>query len=148
MPAPTASVENMDRLFFDTNIILDVLEARTPWFPEAAECFALVREGRCAGAVTAITLSDIAYIQRPTDTGRIYAAFSGLLGFLEIAALDQTVVEATLQRQLPDIEDGFQLEAARRWEATYLLTRNVKDFPADAGMRILPPVEYLLVRKH
>lgn len=133
----------MDRLFFDTNVILDVLEERAPWFPEAAECLALVREGRCAGAVTAITLSDIAYIQRPADTTKVYAAFARLLGFLEIASVDQTVVEATLQRQLTDMEDGFQLEAARQWHATYLLTRNVKDFPSDSGIRILPPAEYL-----
>jgi len=133
----------MDRLFFDTNVILDVLEERAPWFPEATECLALVRDGRCAGAVTAITLSDIAYIQRPADTGKVYAIFARLLGFLEIASVDQTVVETTLQRQLADIEDGFQLEAARQWHATCLLTRNVMDFPTDAGIPILPPAEYL-----
>ncbi|MGJ3242177.1 MAG: type II toxin-antitoxin system VapC family toxin [Opitutales bacterium] len=133
----------MDRLFFDTNVILDVLEERAPWFPEAAECLALVREGRCAGAVTAITLSDIAYIQRPADTARVYATFVRLLGFLEIASVDQVVVEASLHRELADIEDGFQLEAARQWHATYLLTRNVKDFPTDAEIRVLPPAEYL-----
>jgi len=26
----------MDRLFFDTNVLLDVLEERAPWFPESA----------------------------------------------------------------------------------------------------------------
>ena len=135
----------MDRLLFDTNVILDVLEERAPWFPEAAECLALVREGRCAGAVTAITLSDIAYIQRPADTAKVYATFARLLSFLEIASVDQSVVEATLRRQLADIEDGFQLEAARQWNATHLLTRNVKDFPSNAGIRILPPAEYLPV---
>lgn len=133
----------MDRLFFDTNVILDMLEERSPWFPEATECLALVRKERCAGAVTAITLSDIAYIQRPADAGKVYAVFKRLLGFLEIAAVDQTVVEATLHRRLADIEDGFQLEAARQWNATHLLTRNVKDFPSDAGIRILTPTAYL-----
>lgn len=136
----------MDRLFFDTNVILDVLEERAPWFPEATQCLALVREGHCAGAVTAITLSDIAYIQRPANTDKVYAAFARLLGFLEIASLDQTVVTATLQRQLADIEDGFQLEAAKQWNATYLLTRNVKDFPDKAGIRILTPSAYLELR--
>lgn len=133
----------MDRLFFDTNVILDVLEERAPWFPEATECLALVREGHCAGAITAITLSDIAYIQRPADAGKVYAAFARLLGFLEIASVDQAVVEASLHRQLADIEDGFQLEAALQWNATHLLTRNVKDFPSDAAIRILPPSAYL-----
>lgn len=77
----------MDKRFFDTNVLLDVLERRDPWFPEAVECLGLARAGRCVGAVCAIALSDIAYIQRATDTAKIYAAFEQLVGFLDIATL-------------------------------------------------------------
>jgi hypothetical protein len=55
MPVPPASAASMHGLFFDTNVILDILEERAPWFPEATACFALVHEGRCAGAATALT---------------------------------------------------------------------------------------------
>lgn len=133
----------MDRLFLDTNVLLDVLEERAPWFPEAAKCLALARGGRCVGGVSALSLSDIAYIQRKADTAKIYAVFERLLEFLEIAPLDKTAVAATIARRLPDVEDGFQLEAALQWEASHLLTRNIKDFPADARLQIISPTEYL-----
>lgn len=143
MPDPPAFARSMDRLFFDTNVLLDVLERRDPWFPEAVECLELARAGRCFGAVSAITLSDIAYIQRATETSKVYAAFEQLIGFLDIAPLDRSAVAAAMARRLPDIEDGFQMEAAVRWGATHLLTRNLKDFPPDERMQIVSPLEYL-----
>lgn len=136
----------MDRLFFDTNVLLDVLEERAPWFPEAVECLAFVRADWCRGATTAITLSDIAYIQRATDASKIYEVFGRLREFLEIAALDAVVVDACLGNRLADIEDGFQLQAAIAWEATHLLTRNVRDFPADGVLKVESPADYIARR--
>ncbi|MCC5845594.1 MAG: PIN domain-containing protein [Verrucomicrobia bacterium] len=133
----------MDRLFFDTNVLLDVLEKRSPWFPESAECLARVRRGHCVGALSALSLSDISYIQKSASTAKLYESFRLLREFLDIAPLDPDTVDATLARQLPDIEDGFQLEAALKWKATHLLTRNVKDFPLDGSIIIQTPAEYL-----
>lgn len=133
----------MDRLFFDTNVLLDVLEQRAPWFPESSACLGLARKGKVAGAITAISLSDISYIQRRTDAGKIHDVFSRLVEFLEIAPLSSQVVRSALARRLPDIEDGFQLEAAIHWQATHLITRNPKDFVGDFPVRILQPSEYL-----
>ncbi|MCC5849069.1 MAG: PIN domain-containing protein [Verrucomicrobia bacterium] len=133
----------MDRLFFDTNVLLDVLEQRVPWFPESTECLARVRRGFCMGAITAITMSDIAYIQKSTSTANLYERFRLLRDFLEIAPLHTETVDAALARRLPDIEDGFQLEAALNWQATHLLTRNVKDFPPHPSLVIQSPADYL-----
>jgi hypothetical protein len=57
--------------------------------------------------------------------------------------MNKTTVDAALARQLPDMEDGFQFEAALQWKATHLLTRNVKDFPNDSSLQILGPAAYL-----
>ena len=133
----------MDKLFFDTNVLLDVLEKRAPWFPEAFACLARVQSGHCSGAITALSLSDIAYRQRATPPPTLVAAFRRLRSFLEVAALTEETVDAALNLKLEDLEDGFQLEAAIKWRATHLLTRNVQDFPSDAPIRVLSPNEYL-----
>ena len=133
----------MDKLFFDTNVLLDVLEKRTPWFPESAECLSLVRRGHCKGAITALSLSDIAYIQKSASTEMLYTGFRMLRNFLDIAPLNQTTVDTALARRMSDIEDGFQLTAALNCQATHLLTRNVKDFPMEASLIIQSPADYL-----
>jgi predicted nucleic acid-binding protein len=113
----------MDKLFLDTNILLDVLEQRSPWYPESSECLSQVRRGRSKGAITALSLSDI-------------------------APLSAHAVDATFSSCLPDMEDGFQFEAARKWKATHFLTRNLKDFPDNANMKIQDPAGYLRDSKH
>lgn len=133
----------MDRLFFDTNVLLDVLERRAPWFPESTECLSLVRSGVCKGAFSALSLSDIAYIQRAEPVQRVYAAFEKLRRFLTIAPLNTPAVDAALARKLEDFEDGLQLEAALAWKSSHLLTRNVRDFPEDTALFILTPSDFL-----
>lgn len=133
----------MDRVFFDTNVILDVLEKRAPWFPESAESLALARKGHCLGSMSALSLSDIAYIQRSTSIANLYERFSLLRRFLEIAPMDSASVDGALANEMADFEDGLQLNAALGWHATHFLTRNLKDFPVRDDVRILSPTEYV-----
>lgn len=143
MPDPLTSDPSMDRLFFDTNVLLDVLEQRAPWFPESFACLAQVESGTSHGALSALSLSDIAYIQNGTPASTLYKAFRNLRTFLDIAPMTGEVIDAALARGMRDIEDGFQLEAALPWGATHLITRNTGDFPRDTALRIRSPLDYL-----
>jgi hypothetical protein len=137
----------MDKLFFDTNVLLDVLEQRAPWFPDSTDCLALVHRGEAKGAMTALSLSDIAYLQKGTPSATLASTFRRLRDFLDIAPLTATTVDEALTRGLPDLEDGFQLASALAWGATHLITRNLKDFPTDSDLLIQSPVDYLRSRK-
>ena len=143
MPSRRASCRSMHRLFFDTNVLLDVLEQRPPWFPESFACLARVESGACSGALSAVSLSDIAYLQKRASSGALYETFRNLRSFVQVASMSEPVVDRALARQLPDLEDGLQFEAALAWGATHLITRNAKDFPRNDGVRVQTPAEYL-----
>ena len=138
----------MDKLYYDTNVLLDVLERRAPWFPESSACLALARSGECQGAMNALSISNITYIQRATPRSEIYAVFQRLREFLEVAPLDATSVDHALKKKLPDLEDGLQLESALSWGASHLITRNVEDFPSDLSLLVLTPTDYLEKRQN
>lgn len=144
MSDPSEYARSMDKLFYDTNVLLDVLECRAPWFPDSSDCLALARYGKCLGAINALSISNISYIQRASSCNEIYAVFQRLRVFLDLASLDHVVVDAALTRQLPDLEDGLQLESALAWGATHLITRNVKDFSSNPLVTVLTPADYLL----
>jgi len=135
----------MDKLFYDTNVLLDVLECRAPWFPDSSKCLAMARYGQCRGAINALSISNISYIQRGTPSGEIYTVFQRLRAFLELASLDSPVVDAALAREARDLEDGLQLESALAWSASHLVTRNVKDFPVDTSITVLTPKDYIAI---
>jgi predicted nucleic acid-binding protein len=137
----------MDKLFFDTNVLLDVLEQRAPWFPDATDCLSRVRRGQAKGAMTGLSLSDIAYIQKSAPPATLTDTFKRLRDFLDIAPLTGETVDDALVRGLPDIEDAFQLASAIAWGASHLLTRNLKDFSSDCPLVIQHPADYLRSRK-
>jgi hypothetical protein len=103
----------------------------------------LIRNGNCHGAITAITLSDIASIQSGIRIDLLYDTFQRLRDFLDIAELHSKAIDHALDQKLHDIEDGFQLAAAIHWNATHLITRNGKDFPKNTGVKVQTPTEYL-----
>ena len=133
----------MEKLFYDTNVLLDVLERRAPWFPESSAVLALARSGECRGALNALSISNISYIQRATPRSEIYSVFQRLRAFLDVAPLDAVGVDAALKKKLPDLEDGLQLESALAWGATHLITRNAEDFPSNASLAVLTPTDFL-----
>lgn len=52
----------MDRLFLDTNIVLDLIEKREPFVHEAVLLFQLAKDGECQLLVSDLTFVNIAYI--------------------------------------------------------------------------------------
>lgn len=132
----------MDRLFIDTNVLLDVLEKRVPWYPDAVECLTRINDKRCCGAITALSLSDISYIQRKETGEKLCEVFRSLREFLDIAPVDATCIDLALSEAWSDIEDSFQWHAAKAWKSTHFITRNVRDFPDTDTLKVLTPNEY------
>lgn len=136
----------MDRLFFDTNVLLDALAVRTPFFDDALAALALVEAGQAEGAFSGLSLATLDYVLKTMRTSDKLVRYRELRRFLAVAPLASNEVDQALKRGLPDFEDGLQLESARAWGATHLLTRNVKDFPVNRSLKIIPPAAYLAKR--
>ena len=54
----------MEKVLFDTNVILDIILKRKPHFEHSAKLFALIDENKIEAHVTASTLTDIYYISK------------------------------------------------------------------------------------
>ena len=133
----------MDRLFFDTNILLDALAIRMPFFREALGTLAIVERKEAAGAFCALSLSTIDYVLKTTKTSEKFTRFHELRRFLDVAPLGRIEVDRALKRGVNDFEDALQWESARSWKATHLLTRNEADFPVSRSLKVLTPFAYM-----
>jgi predicted nucleic acid-binding protein len=69
------------RVLVDTNIALDFLLQREPFFQDAERLFQAIAAGQVVGYVTATTLTDIFYIARrqTRDTAQARQAVSATL---------------------------------------------------------------------
>jgi predicted nucleic acid-binding protein len=133
----------MDRLFFDTNILLDILAKRVSFWGDALEVLYLAKSRTVHSATTALSLSDIFYVMRKEHSQRTRIFFRELRSFMEITPIGGKEVDRALENLLPDFEDCLQWEAACHWNATHLITRNGKDFPFSTKIAVMDAATYL-----
>jgi predicted nucleic acid-binding protein len=131
------------RILFDTNVVLDVLLARTPHVGVATRLLDLVDRKRIEGLLGATTVTTLAYLATKA-VGRRRAAehLRELLAMFDIAAVDRDVLSSAMESRLGDYEDAVLHEAACAAGAAGIVTRNGKDF-RGASLPIFAPAELL-----
>jgi predicted nucleic acid-binding protein len=121
------------RVLVDTNIILDFLLQREPFFQSADLLFQAIDCDRLVGYVTATTLTDIFYIARK-HTGSIEQArqaISEILTVIAICPVNREVLEAAFASELTDFEDAVQIACAIAQGLDAIVTRDVNFSSAE-----------------
>jgi predicted nucleic acid-binding protein len=116
-------------VFFDLNIILDVLQKRDPFYTASAGVLAAAETGKVRGYIAAHAITTLYYlIKKDKSTTESKTAITGLLQFLQIARVDHRTIEQALNLDYRDFEDAVQMIAAVHCKADWLVTRNPKDY--------------------
>ena len=141
MPARKRSAP--DAVLVDTNVILDVLLARSPWGDEGARLLDAIARGHIRGFVAAHAITTIHYIvERSAGTNAATTAVNDVLEVLEVVPLDHADSQRALALRLADFDNAVQVAACLRVGATFLVTRNPRDFKG-APVRIASAGEVL-----
>ncbi|NJK55735.1 MAG: PIN domain-containing protein [Pleurocapsa sp. SU_5_0] len=118
------------KVLIDTNIILDFLLQRKPFFQDAELLFETVSTGKIIGYVTATTLTDIFYIARK-HSGSIEVARQAVLETLtvmSICSVDRAILESALNSGFDDFEDAVQIFSAVAQNLDAIVTRDNRGF--------------------
>jgi predicted nucleic acid-binding protein len=118
------------RVLIDTNIVLDFLLQREPFFQDAELLFQAIDAGQVIGYVTATTLTDIFYISRKhtRSVEQARQAVSETLTAMVICPIDRAVLESAFKSGLVDFEDAVQIFGAVAQGLDAILTRDNKGF--------------------
>lgn len=121
------------RVLIDTNVILDFLLQREPFFQDAERLFQAVGQGQVIGHVTATTLTDIFYIARKytKSTEKARQAVSGTLTAMTVCPVDRAVLEAAFRSNFADFEDAVQIYGALAQSLDAIVTRDVEGFSSS-----------------
>lgn len=131
------------RLFVDTNVLLDVLARREPFYAAAAAIWSLAERGEAHAMVSAISFNNVYYIVRRAE-GRAQAqkALRLIRDVFDSVPPDRQIINQAIDANMNDFEDAVQFHSAIRAKAACLVTRNPGDFPKSA-LPILTPEEFL-----
>jgi predicted nucleic acid-binding protein len=119
----------MKNIFLDTNIVLDLLAYRMPFYTEAAKLFSLADKEKIRLSISALCLADSNYIlsrQHPEmEVRKILRKFKVLVNVLP---LDDKISDLALNSEFRDFEDAIQYFTAIENDQDIIITRNQPDF--------------------
>ena len=137
----------MDKLFVDTNIVLDLLLQRQPFYNSAAELFTLADRGGVKLFVSSLTFNDLDYIlSKQFDRSESRRILSKLKLLVNVLSVGDKIISLSLSSDFSDFEDAIQYFTATEHNIHLLITRNLKDFK-KAVITVMTAETYLKQRK-
>ena len=131
-------------VLIDTNVALDFLTARQPFYHDARAILQACATDKLQGYIAFHSLPNIFYILRKSysDEDR-RAMLKRLCLVLQVTgASHDRVCEAISREGFSDFEDCLQDECAQEVSADYIVTRNVDDFKYSR-VKAVTPEEFL-----
>ena len=133
----------MRKIYLDTNIVLDLLANRMPFYTDAAELFSLADKKKLILSISSLCLADTHYIlarQNPElEVRKILRKFKVLVTVL---ALDDKISDLALNSEFKDFEDAIQYFTAIENDQELIITRNQSDFK-DSKIPIMTAGEFI-----
>ncbi len=127
------------KVLFDTNIILDVLLIRNPFFALSANLLDAVESKDIDGFLCATTLTTIDYLVTKFQNKYVAKlAISKLLSLYSIAEVKQSVLNFANTSNFSDFEDAVLYFSALNVGVDSIVTRNNNDF-TSANLPVYTP---------
>ena len=127
------------KAMFDLNVLLDVLQFRTPWVKASGELCARAVRGELEGFVAPHTLTTLFYVlDRHADRATAEKDVDWLLRSFALAPADRSVLLRARALPLPDFEDAVVAAAAETARCDVVLTRNLPDFAGSPVPAVAP----------
>ncbi len=117
------------KILFDTNVILDVMLLREPFFKKASLLIAEAEQKKIEGFVCATTVTTIYYlVEKVKDHKEASIQIENILNIFNVTEINRSVLESALHSRFLDFEYSVIHESARKNGIEGIVTRNRKDF--------------------
>ncbi len=118
-----------ERIFIDTNIVIDIIGNRAPFCVPAANLLNSAYAGEVELYATALIFANALYVlRRDLGTAEARAYLERLNQIIRIAPTTQKEVTRAFLSENPDFEDAIQYFSAMAVNADVIITRNQKHF--------------------
>ncbi|GHV09026.1 DNA-binding protein [Spirochaetia bacterium] len=128
------------RVFFDTNVIVDIIEQRELFFKHSSAVFLMAVNGQIEGLIGAGSITDLYYITRRSLKDATLA-LNSIIDILKSLTLVDTTAQSIWEAMglnFADFEDAVITVSAQREKVDYIITRNAKDFGTSPIPAISP----------
>lgn len=134
----------VNRILVDTNVLLDYILTREPFYRDAEKIVRDCVEGKVKGCIAAHSISNMFFILRKDfSIKERREILSGLFTIFDMEGIDKAkLLAGLLNEEFADFEDCLQMECAKAYMAEYIVTRNIDDYKASE-IKAITPKDYL-----
>ena len=123
------------KVLIDTNVILDVLYKREGFYEDSLKIWKLCETRKLDGYISALSIPNIVYIlRRELDSEKTLEVINNINLVFKIYDLKSEIIMQAAEKKTKDYEDALQMVTAQKLKASFIVTRNIKDF---AGSKII-----------
>lgn len=134
----------VSKILIDTNVLLDYLLEREPFFEDAKEIVLSCVDGKAKGCIAAHSIPNMFFILRKDYNAKERReVLSNLCSIFDVEGIDKAKLLLGLANEnFTDFEDCLQMECAKSYGADYIVTRNVSDYSVSE-IKAIEPKDYL-----
>lgn len=136
------------RAILDTNVVVDVLQRREPWFQDGAVIFRAIANKQVTGCLTAKQIADLYFFSRKQFKGeenvdaRARQVVGKILSLFELIDTLGIDCQNALGINNGDYEDAILIESAARAGVEYIVTRNPAHYKTSS-VQVNSPAEFV-----
>ena len=123
------------KLLLDTNVVIDYLHEREPYYEKARLLMTAGRVGEFSLWITSSQVTDLIYILseggKRSLLSHVLEQLRGMRTFVNVHAVSDREVDRMLAASWKDPEDSLIFESALEMRADAIVTRNQKDFESS-----------------
>ena len=134
----------VNKILVDTNVLLDYLLEREPFFDDAKKVILSCVDGNIKGCIAAHSIPNIFFILRKDYNAKERReVLSKLCTLFDVEGIDKAKLLSGLANEnFSDFEDCLKMECAKSYGADYIVTRNVLDYVASQ-VKAIEPKDYV-----
>ena len=133
-------------ILIDTNVVIDLLAKREPFWHSAATIFDLAEQQKVDAHINALTLVTVYYILHShykIPHTRILGAFDTLTSYVRVADVTAQHIQLAMESAFNDFEDAVIFYSAKGINGINgIITLNTNDF-STADIPVLTPDQWL-----
>ncbi|WP_238987287.1 type II toxin-antitoxin system VapC family toxin [Confluentibacter flavum] len=135
----------MQKIFLDTNIVIDFLGNREHFYESSAKILTLADKKKIKVFTSPTSIANAYYILSRHESSKIVLEKIRKFKLLcHISIMDDEVIEKAINSDFKDFEDSMQYFSAIATNCDIIITRNEKDFK-NALIPVMNPESYLKI---
>lgn len=133
----------MKKIFLDTNVILDLLAERNPFYDSIAKIATLADQKKISLIVSPLSFTTVDYVLNKFEPSEsVLGKMRKFTIICKICDVNEETIEKGLNSGFKDFEDAVQYYTAVQSDCNVIITRNGKDFK-NSTIPIMTADEYL-----